>query len=1320
MKKTYLKLIIDEIKSSFGRFAAIFSIVALSIGFLAGLLASTPDMRITADNYYDERNTADIFIKATMGLTEKDITALYNIDGIKEIMPAYVLDMLLNTEKEVLTGKIFGLPLLSNNNSPINNLKLVSGRMIENKNECVVENGGGSLSDIEIGTKLVISKENEDYENIDDKFNTLEYTVVGVVDNPFYYSVEGERSSIGSGKTNVLVYIDESSYALDVYTDFYITLKGANSFTAFSDEYELYVESFVNKLKSISKKQSLARLQEVKDKANDKLNEAKTEYADAKAEVEEELADAQKKINDGKTELADALVKLTDGRKELEDAKATLKIETDDALKKISDGINELEDAKVELDDGEIKYADGLLELEDGQKKYDDGYKEFLDGEQELKDAQKKFDDGERLYLFGVDELKVGRYELYKGYQELNAAKAKLTSSEQELIAGQNALTIQKAQFDGLVSQVVTATSIATSSSSIKNNDELLQAIRNDTTTSGGISTTVTGILVDMKANLVAQEALLQTAKSALSAQITDLESKIENPPDDVDENTIETYKNDINTLKNEVVTISTSLAALQASINTFPDSSQKLLFTQDSITAGEAQLNGAAFQIASGWEQYNVGIKKLENAALDIEVGETKLNKAKRELEDNRKKLEDGWKELEEARVELVDAKKKLDDGQVELEDARKELDDGWKKYNDGVEEIKDAQETLKMEIEKANIEIADAEIDLAEGYRDYEKGKNELLENEQKYLDGKRDAQKELGDALVKITDAEQEISEIKTPEWYVLDRNSNVSYASFSMNSSKVADVTKVFPIFFFLIAALVTLTTMTRMVEEERSQIGTLKALGYKKSIIIFKYIIYSGLASTLGSITGLIIGFRLFPRVIWNAYRTMYSLPDLTNQFLWEYALPISLLIIVLTVSVTVYVSYSSLKEKPSTLMLPRAPKAGKKIFLERIDFIWSRMKFSYKSTARNIMRYKKHLFMTIIGVSGCTALVLSGFGIKDSIGSIANTQFIDIFKYDLRVELEDVDEYDSVLKNILNNFDKVEDYAEIFSDTGYVYNKNDKLTVSIKIPINIDTVGNIITLRDLKSGNKIGFSESSIILTQKLAEIIGVSVGDKFVMEDGDGKTAEFSVTAITENYVGTYIYMNKNDYEKAFNKEIKINSILINVPSKVSNFDDITTEILNSESVMNVEPITQLKKSFDNLLGTMNYIVIVLIVASGALAIIVLYNLTNININERRKELSTLKVLGYHKEEIAGYVFRETFILSLIGTFLGLPFGVMLHTFVIKTVEAANLMLGRSISTQSYIYSIIITLFFSIVVDLILLLKLNKIEMVESMKAID
>ena len=1317
MKKTYFKIIIREIKESFGRFAAIFGIVALGVGFLAGLLATTPDMHLSLDEYYVENNMADIFIKATMGLTKGDIKEVLSLEEIDELMPAYVTDTLMETSNsEVLTTRIYGLPLIKEggNSTNINRLKLLAGRMPQNKEECLVERSGSYLKEIELGSRLRISEENDNYEDISDTYKVTEYTVVGIVGNSFHFSMEREISSVGNGRIGSIIYVDVESYSLDVYTDFYLTATGTTGLDSFSDEYNTKVERIVDNLETLGKRQSQIRYKEIVDKANEELEKGKKEYEDAKLEAETELNNALKEIEDGKKELADALKEIKDGKKELAEAKITLKEETIDAQKKIDDAKLELADALIELEDGEKELKDAWVELQDGQKEYLDGFDEYLEAKKEIEDGQREFDNGEEEYFDGLEKLEDGKKKLKKGEKKLASAKSQLEDVEYELSQGQRELDNQKAQFEQLMSPYLSALGYSSVG-------ELFDAIKNDPT--GSVKDALTGVLLGTASYLEGEVYKLNSQILEVEAAISMIETQLEelNALPEPDEATIMALEAQLKELEGQLHEMKQGLKTLESNLLALPKDASILIGGWNAIKDGESQLVDAERKISRGWDEYSEGKQELKDAKKDIEKAEIELEDAKKELEENRKELEDGWKELDDGRIELEDAKKKLDDGYIEYYDGRKELDDAWIKYKDGLVELEDAKNTLVEEVDKANKKIKDAEKDLSKGQIDYNKGVVELSDGEKTYLKEKLDAEKKLADAAIELADAEDEIADLEIPKWYVLDRNSNMSFVSYRLNADKVAAISKVFPIFFYLVAALVALTTMTRMVEEERTQIGTFKALGYTKNVIMFKYTSYSGLSSLLGSIGGLLVGFKLLPIVLYNAYGVMYHLPDFIAEFNTKIAIISSGLAILSTIAATVYACNQALKEKPATLMLPRAPKAGKRILLERIHFIWSRMSFNHKATARNLFRYKKHFFMTVVGISGCTALLLTGFGLRDSIGDLANTQFIDIYKYDIKIELDGKDDNDSTLTKVLDDTSLVDRYMRVFTDKGLVRYQDEKMEATIFIPENPEDIDNFINIRDRKSGKKINFKEQSIIITEKMSEILGLVPGDILKLENSDGELKEFMVSAVAENYLGNYVYMIKEEYDKEFNLPIIYNSIVAETPI-VDDIekDNLISKFLSSEDVLNAEFITQTKSTFDNLVTSINYIVVVIIIASGALAFIVLYNLTNININERRKELATLKVLGYHNEEVSRYIFRETNILTIIGIMVGLFLGILLHGFIILTVEDPAFMFGRTIKILSYGLSALITIIFSLIVNIFMYRKLRNIKMVDSMKAND
>lgn len=543
------------------------------------------------------------------------------------------------------------------------------------------------------------------------------------------------------------------------------------------------------------------------------------------------------------------------------------------------------------------------------------------------------------------------------------------------------------------------------------------------------------------------------------------------------------------------------------------------------------------------------------------------------------------------------------------------------------------------------------------------------------------------------------------------FMLDRQSNVGFVTFKADAAKVAAVAVVFPAFFFLVAALVALTTMTRMVEEERTQIGTARALGYSKGQILSKYIIYSALSGLIGCVVGVLIGFQIFPAIVWNAFKFMFFLPPLTVHFNYMFAGLSSLAAFAAILVATIFACLKTLKEKPSTLMLPKSPKAGKPILLERVPFIWNHLKFKHKSTIRNLFRYKKHFIMTVVGIAGCTALMLTGFGLKDSMDNLTKTQYNKIINYDLTVNY--TGEVSGELSTILHNDGIVTDYSLFYSENGYIVKGDTRESVQVVVPSEPEGIDKYVTLKPRNGNKNIEFDASSVVLTESIAKALNIKKGDAFTYELVGGAKQEFVLGAITENYVGNYLYLGANLYDKP------CNTVLANTPKiDTAALDEVMTSLLKAENVSGAQFTAVTRTTYDSLIESIGLVVVLLIISAGALAVIVLYNLININIQERTKELATLKVLGYRGSEVAGYVFREIFILTIVGILVGFALGALLHWFVIINAETVEMMFGRAISPLSFLFSALLTLGFSLLVDFIMYFRLKKINMIESMKA--
>ncbi|MCD8040566.1 MAG: ABC transporter permease [Clostridia bacterium] len=563
-----------------------------------------------------------------------------------------------------------------------------------------------------------------------------------------------------------------------------------------------------------------------------------------------------------------------------------------------------------------------------------------------------------------------------------------------------------------------------------------------------------------------------------------------------------------------------------------------------------------------------------------------------------------------------------------------------------------------------------------------------------------------------------------------WYVLDRAScNVSYVSYDMNVEKVEDIAGVFPVFFIIVAALVALTSMTRMVEEDRLQIGTLKALGYKEGAIMSKYLIYCCLACVIGLAAGILLGFSILPTIIWNAYGTMYTLPALKLGFSWYIAISVVFGALALTILVTVFACRSTTKESPSKLMQPKAPKPGQRILLERVGFFWKHIKFKWKATIRNIFRYKKNMVLTIISVMGCTALILTGFGLGDSVDAATDIQYGDIIYYDTMVSysgsIAEIRQEGGALAGYLDGLDSTEDglWLDIYTESGQLTFGTSRESVDLYLIPQGSNFSGFTSLRSRKSGKALDLETDGVILPENIASVYDIDAGDTITFVTSDSLTVEFTVTGIAEYYTGSVIYMSESAYMAVSGKtaeSIAHNMLLVKYGygSDESAMEESAQLLLADSCVTGVEFTYTTISSFSALSSTMGYVVLLLVVCAGALAAIVLYNLTNINIDERRREIATLRVLGYTKWETAGYIYRESGILTVVGTLLGLLFGWLLHKYIVGRVGSVMMMFGQAISGLSYLYAILITLGFALVVWAFMLIKLFKIDMAESLKS--
>ncbi len=711
---------------------------------------------------------------------------------------------------------------------------------------------------------------------------------------------------------------------------------------------------------------------------------------------------------------------------------------------------------------------------------------------------------------------------------------------------------------------------------------------------------------------------------------------------------------------------------------------------------------------VVKGIEEINVNYKQILEALKNPNLQENQ----KEGLERTKKELEKKIADLEGSRQQLESGINQIDQS---IEYAKSQIETGKQKLQDSKEQLTSQENSLQSKKQTAYSEIKNAQKTIDESKEKLSQGESELKNSEQEFNEKIEEAQEELDNERTKISD-------IKTPTWYILDRNSNQGYTSFIQDTKSVESIGAVFPIVFFLIATLISLTSMTRMVEEERTQIGTLKALGYSRRQIASKYIIYASLACVLGGSLGMVIGCQLLPRIIWMMYSMMYKIESFVVEFNWLYSIIGLIAAYICIVGATIYASLKELTQNPAILMRPKAPKNGKRVMLERIPIIWNHLTFTRKVTVRNIFRYKKRFLMTIIGILGCTSLIVTGFGMKDSIMAIIPNQFEKVFQYDLQISIKSElgnKKKEDLLKE-LNQKEEIERIIETNIISGNLVKNDNKEEVQIIVPKDKSELEEIISLNNEKTKQKEDIKDDEIIITSKVAQLIGAKENDIVKIKDSDEEEKEFKVSAIVENYVGHYVYMSKDLYEKEYEK-YKTNVLYVKDKDLTQDEEDrLVKEIVEKEEVSSVTSLETLMKTINDMMSSLNYVVIVLIVSAGILAFVVLYNLANVNISERIRELATIKVLGFYDKEVYNYIARETVILTIIGIILGLFAGYFLNMFILQTCEINALRFAKIVKPVSYLYSVLITIIFTLIVNIVTYFSLKKIDMIESLKSVE
>ena len=735
----------------------------------------------------------------------------------------------------------------------------------------------------------------------------------------------------------------------------------------------------------------------------------------------------------------------------------------------------------------------------------------------------------------------------------------------------------------------------------------------------------------------------------------------------------------------------------------------QEIESSKEQLEASRQQLTDSQAEVDQGQEELNANIDALNDQIDQLNAAKEQYNAlaASGATDDvTMATLNAMYEEIQKGEAAIAQAQDQIDSAKAELESGQEQINSGWDQITAGEQELADAE---------AQLEEAEAEI--ADGWEEYYEGEAEA---EAEIADGEQ----KIADAKDELADAENEINDLEKPEWYIYDRSNLPDYTGYGENADRMRAIGEVFPAIFFLVAALISLTTMTRMVEEQRTQIGTLKALGYERHSIAGKYLGYALLATVSGSVVGILFGEKVFPYIIINAYGIMYQhMSNINIPYNLEYGLGAAAAALASTLLATIFSCYKELKEQAAELMRPPTPKQGQRVMLERVKFIWKRLNFSWKASIRNLVRYKKRLFMTIFGIGGCMALMLVGFGLKDSIFAIVDIQYGEIQLYDGNIILSDdaTEEEKGSIISTLEKDSKMAGSTEGILSQITVGNGEEWHDVYLDVPKNVEEFSEFVVLQDRVTNEKYELDDSGAVLTEKMATELDVEPGDTITIRDEDRGDLEVEISAVCENYMSHYLYMTPAYYEKVYGEQPDYNSIFYKTADRITEeAERIGEEALTLPGALSVSYTTDLREQVDNMLGALDEVIVVLIISAGMLAFVVLYNLNNINITERQRELATLKVLGFYNGEVAMYVYRENIVLTVLGAVFGIVLGKFLHGFIIVTVEIESVMFGRNIDLSSFIYGFLLTILFSLLVNGVMYFKLKKINMVESLKSVE
>lgn len=1299
MNRTLFKSLIRLIRTSLSRYLAVFAIVTIGVAFFTGVSGTSDIMSASVDVYDDETNLKDLTVYSNYGFEEEDLEAIRTVEGVKEVQGDQFTDAIGICGKDSWITRIHSF----NDERSVSQFVLVSGRMPQNEHEALAENGSELEPGFALGSRVdLVMPEGGKNENLKSDW----FIITGTVDTPLYLNEIKENSTLSNQYIRSYLYVRDDVFTNDFYTEVNVLTENGKAMNSFSDAYETYSKEVRDAIRTLGKTQADERRKRIVREAEAEYEDDMQEYLKAKKEYEDEIRNAEKEI--------------ADGQKEIEEGEAAL-----------ADGIAQLNEGQRQLNE---QLADGLRQLEEGRKiladqslTFEEKKKEFEKQKQELRSTQAQLKEG----IASLQAAKDGLKQIDEGIAQIAEAEKQLNDPKAALLMNMLSQLDPEMPLEDLKQPLEDLDEIRTLI--LENFPELAEITPKD------ILDQAETIRQDCENDrtVLEQEETLQAIEQLRAMD----------PSFAVDELS-EEYKALIEIIKRwnpeaEINDVSSLLSG-------YDNALERISFVQDVMasdlyTALEEEIGklDPDEPISSVMEfdpaQIDEMVSMLEEAGSEkIEtIGDliaayekivSDLAAQKEELVTLRadivsKLAEQGIKEeeIDASIAEMQDLIDQIESGIAEGEaliaDAEKQLAYGYAQLNA-------SQNLLDVMGEEGRRQLAEAQAEINANTAKLNDAKAQIARALKDLAEGKEEGQKQLADAKRQLDEAREQIDSLEKGSWTVLDRTSHYASATYHATIDQMKAIGDIFPLFFICVAALVCLTTMTRMVSERRGETGAMRALGYSRFQCALRYLIYAFSATLLGCVIGTLIGLQTFPRIIYNTWRMMYILPDIVITVPWKLVLMTAAMFLGSMTLTTWLVLRNDMKEVPSQLLRPKAVAAGRKTLIERIPFIWKRLSFTWKVTMRNIFRYKRRFIMTILGVAGCCALMVTGFGIRDSINGMVDLQFYEILQFDGAASVsKDADE--EQLEELERKLEKRDDVRNIMLAYNYSAKANDVSgegldeTVSAQIFLKPEDIKEAYLLRDRKTHNPIELNNEGAVISEKLSENLNLKAGDILKMEDEDGVMREVKIAAVCEMYIQHYVFMTADYYESLSGKPAERRALFITG----MNSDDthqLQDDLLNEPLISGISFYDETLQNFSTMVKSLDLIVWTLIISSMALAFVVLGNLIRINVAERQREIATLKVLGFRRKEVQSYIFKENNILTIAGAIAGLPLGNVLEQYIMGCIEMDYVMFGRRVMPMSFVISACMTVAFGMIVNIAMVKTLDSIKMVESLKSVE